>query len=165
MKREMDSRIRGNAPPSHASTKHEISAGGVVFRITSETKPERFKILLIKDSYGRWALPKGHIGDKIKGETSEHAALRECSEETGIPLKDLKIIDKLGDIQYFYQLKGERIFKIVRFFLIKSTSEELKKCWEIQDVRWFEPEIAVSKNEYANSRAIIEKAVEKIKVL
>jgi len=141
--------------------KREISAGGVVFHRT----PRTFKLLLIKDSYGRWALPKGHIGDTIKDETSEQAALRECSEETGIPLSDLKIIDKLGDIKYFYQLKGERIFKIVRFFLIESASDKLKPCWEVKAAEWFAADEAVEKNEYANSTDIIKFAIKKIRAL
>lgn len=146
--------------------KREISAGGVVFHIITAPKAQqsaKFEILLIKDSYGRWALPKGHIGDTIKGETSEQAALRECSEETGIPAEHLRIIEKLGDIKYFYQLKGERIFKIVTFFLIESSSAELKPQWEVQDAQWFEPEQAVAKNEYANSTEIIKSAVKKIR--
>lgn len=153
--------------------KREISAGGVIFhKITAPAgaairapKGEQFRVLLIKDSYGRWALPKGHIGDTVKGETSEQAALRECSEETGIPLADLKIIEPLGEIKYFYQLKGERIFKIVRFFLIESSSSELKPQWEVQAAEWFEPAAAIEKNEYANSRDIVKKAVEKVRAL
>jgi len=132
--------------------------------ITSRTKSgEQFRILLIKDSYGRWALPKGHVGDTIKGETTEQAALRECSEETGIPESDLKIVEKLGDIKYFYQLKGERIFKIVTFFLIESSSDKLKPQWEVKDAKWFEPDEAIEKNEYENSREIVRKAVEKVR--
>lgn len=146
-------------------TIREISAGGVVFHKITAAKPQQFRILLIKDSYGRWALPKGHIGDTIKGETSEQAALRECSEETGIPAEHLKIIEKLGDIKYFYQLKGERIFKIVQFFLIESSSVELKPQWEVQAAEWFAPDEAVEKNEYENSTEIIKSAVKKIRVI
>ncbi|MBI5061189.1 MAG: NUDIX domain-containing protein [Candidatus Aenigmarchaeota archaeon] len=90
--------------------KTEISAGGVVFRGK--------KILLIKDSYGRWSLPKGHIE---KGETAEQAALREIKEETGI---DGRIIELLGEIKYFFQLKGEKIFKIAKFFLVEASNDK-----------------------------------------
>jgi len=139
--------------------KREISAGGVVFHRAGKA----FNILLIKDSYGRWALPKGHIGDTIKDETSEQAALRECSEEAGIPAEHLKIVEKLGDIKYFYQLKGERIFKIVRFFLVESSSSELKPQWEVQAAEWFAADEAVEKNEYENARDIIKAAISKIR--
>ena len=142
-------------------TNREISAGGVVFHRSGKA----FKILLIKDSYGRWALPKGHIGDTVKGETSEQAALRECSEEAGIPLGDLKLIEKLGDIKYFYQLKGERMFKVVRFFLVESCSAELKPQWEVKDAQWYAPEEAAEKNEYDNSTEIIKAAIKKIMMI
>ncbi|MEM7813462.1 MAG: NUDIX domain-containing protein [Candidatus Aenigmatarchaeota archaeon] len=141
--------------------KREFSAGGVVFHRTGGA----LRILLIKDSYGRWALPKGHIGDTIKGETSEQAALRECSEETGIPISDLKIVGKLGDIKYFYQLKGERRFKIVRFFLIESASSRLKPQWEVQAAEWLEPDEALERIGYENTKSILKSAIAKAKAM
>ncbi len=130
--------------------KREISSGGVVFRKSGKI----LKILLIKDSYGRWSLPKGLIE---KGETMEQTALREISEETG--LKKIKIIEKLGDVKYIYTLKGEKIFKIVRFFLVQATDSRLKRSWEVQDVKWFSAEEASEKIEYSNSRPLVKKAI------
>ncbi len=130
----------------------EISAGGMVWN------KELKKILLIRDSYGRWALPKGMVE---KGETSEQAALREITEETG--LKDLKIIEKLGEVKYFYTLKGEKIFKIVVLFLVEAKDSELKpQLKEIQGAEWFDVEKAAETIEYKNTKNIMEKAVEKI---
>lgn len=131
----------------------EISAGGVVFK-----RNHGVKILLIKDSFGRWGLPKGIIE---KNETSEEAALREISEEVG--LKDLDIKEKLGEVKYFYKLKGETIFKIVIFFLIESKSEKTKISWEIKDAKWFSPEEAIKTIEYKNTKGIVKKAIEKIR--
>ena len=140
----------------------EISAGGVVFHRVGKA----FKIALIKDMYGRWALPKGHVGDTIKGETSEQAALRECSEEIGIPRDDLKIVEKLNDIKYFFHREGKTVFKIVHFFLIESSNSELKpQGEEVQDAQWFAPDEAVEKNEYENSTEIIKAAIKKIRVI
>lgn len=50
----------------------EFSAGGIVMRWERQ-KP---KVLLIKDSYGRWTWPKGNID---KGESSKDAAIREIA--------------------------------------------------------------------------------------
>lgn len=144
--------------------KHEISAGGIVFRRNGEVK-----ILLIKDSYGRWALPKGLIE---KDESSEDAALREIREETG--LKELKIIELLGEVKYFYKLKTDRrtkgassdyegIFKIVKFFLVEAVDEKLKISWEIKDAKWFKTDEALNKIEYKNTKDIMEKAVRILK--
>lgn len=132
--------------------KREISAGGIVFRDK--------EMLLIKDSYGRWSLPKGLIE---KNERTEEAALREVKEETG--LKEVEIVKKLGEIKYFYQLQGEKIFKIVIFFLMKTKNKELKAQWEIQDAQWFPINEAVEKIEYKNTKPLVEKAVEIIKEL
>lgn len=130
--------------------KREISAGGVVIRDK--------EMLLIKDSYGRWSLPKGLIE---KNETTEEAALREVREETG--LKNIELVKKIGEIKYFYQLKGEKIFKIVIFFLMKTEDKELKAQWEIQDAKWFSIDEALEKIDYKNTKIIIEKALELIK--
>jgi len=152
--------------------KREFSAGGVIFHRITEPKAKQstpsknFRILLIKDSYGRWGLPKGHIGDTVKGETSEQAALRECAEETGIPPSDLKIVEKLDDVKYFFQLKGEKIFKSVQFFLIESSSAKLKpQDEEIKGAEWFDPDEAVEKIEYKNSKDVVKRAVAKARTL
>ena len=55
----------------------ETTAGGVIYRYVGE-EPH---ILLIKDGYRHWGLPKGHLEN---GETPGAAALREAREETGL---------------------------------------------------------------------------------
>lgn len=137
-------------------TQLEISAGGIVYK----RQKGEVKILLIKDSYGRWALPKGKIEKKEK---PEEAALREIKEETGIGA--LKIKEGLGQIRYFYQLEGQRFFKIVYNFLIETEEEKLKPCWEIQDARWFSPEEALNKIAYKNTKEILKKAIDKLKLI
>ena len=49
-------------------TKTEYSAGGVVARRIGDS----VNFLLIKDPYGNWGLPKGHLES---GESSEEACL------------------------------------------------------------------------------------------
>lgn len=134
--------------------KREISAGGVVWNRQLD------KFLLIKDSYGRLALPKGLIE---KGESPEQTALREIEEETG--LKHLRVIEKLGEIGYFYQLKGDKISKTVIFFLVEASDTELMTSWEIQGATWFEPEKAIESIAYENSKEIVRKAVKRVRDL
>ena len=62
---------------------------------------------------GTWALPKGLIG---AGERAEATALREVAEETGVTATPA---GKLGDIRYVYTWAGERVFKVVSFFLFR----------------------------------------------
>ncbi len=65
---------------------------------------------------GVWALPKGLIGE---GEKPEETALREVAEETGVEARSL---GKLGDVRYVYTWAGERIFKVVSFYLLRYSS-------------------------------------------
>jgi 8-oxo-dGTP pyrophosphatase MutT (NUDIX family) len=60
---------------------------------------------------GTWALPKGIVD---AGETPAETALREGFEETGV---EGRLESKLGDVRYVYTWDGERIFKVVSFFL------------------------------------------------
>ena len=64
---------------------------------------------------GVWALPKGLID---AGERAEQTALREVEEETGARGRPL---GKLGDVRYVYTSwgRGERVFKVVSFFLVR----------------------------------------------
>ena len=62
------------------------------------------------------ALPKGHPdGD----ETIEQAATREVREETGL---EAEPVEKLDDVRYWYSCGGERVLKIVTFFLFRYRS-------------------------------------------
>ena len=132
--------------------RREFSAGGIVLR----KKGRGFEILLIKDSYGRWTWPKGHI---CEGEKSHQAALREITEETG--LKEIKIIDKIGRTNYFFHLKGELIFKTVFFFLVEAAGNEKFKIQqdEIKDARWFAQEEAAKTVSYKGAKQMLEKAI------
>src|SRR5690606_37487395 len=55
----------------------ERSAGGIVFRARDGVP----HVLLIRDPYRNWGLPKGHLEN---GEDEAAAALREVREETGL---------------------------------------------------------------------------------
>jgi ADP-ribose pyrophosphatase YjhB (NUDIX family) len=65
---------------------------------------------------GVWALPKGLVD---RGESASETALREGFEETGI---HSRLEEKLGDVKYVYTWKGERVFKIVSFYLAFARS-------------------------------------------
>jgi len=132
----------------------EISAGGVVFR----KEKGGIKILLIKDSYDRWALPKGKTE---KEETMISTALREIREETG--LKKLNPIDSLGQVKYFYRLNSQLIFKVVHYFLVESFSKKLAPNEEIKDAQWVSEEEALKRIAYRNTYPILKKACQKIK--
>ena len=130
----------------------EFSAGGVVFR----RKPGVEWLIIKPAGTDRWQLPKGHIEE---GEKGEDTAVREVFEETGARAK---VLDKVGNAQYFFVLGGKRIFKNVAFFLMESTDglAKIDKAWahEVDKVCWLNTKAALKKLTYKDERQILEKA-------
>ena len=80
-------------------------------------------------------LPKGNIDP---GESPAETALREVREETGV---EGRLVEKLGDVKYVYTWNGERIFKIVSFFLLRAGRGRIDAIddamrVEVAEARW-----------------------------
>lgn len=85
--------------------------------------------------HNRWDLPKGKLE---KGETIEHAAIRECEEECGI--SELSIIKPISSSFHIYAYKDGYALKQSYWFYMQSTySQKLVPQLEedITEVRWF----------------------------
>src|SRR5918994_97785 len=114
--------------------RREFSAGGVLVRHLEG----QWMMAVIRPAgrpEGLWALPKGQID---AGETGEATALREVAEETGAQGSSL---GKLGDVKYWFNWQGERIFKVVSFFLLRYEAGRLGDLddafrHEVADARW-----------------------------
>jgi 8-oxo-dGTP pyrophosphatase MutT (NUDIX family) len=140
-----------------SSMKREFSAGGVLVRRLQG----RWMLAAIRPAGkkpGLWALPKGNIGS---GEDPRDTALREVMEETGA---HGRLVEKLGDVRYTYTWRGERIFKIVSFFLLRYTRGRLgelppETAHEVDDVQWLPLEEAPSLLAYGGEREIAAKAL------
>jgi 8-oxo-dGTP pyrophosphatase MutT (NUDIX family) len=107
---------------------------------------------------GLWALPKGLIGP---GESPEEAALREVREETGV---EATTVQKLGDVRYVYTWAGERVFKIVSFYLLRYRSGRLgdiapEQRIEVDEARWLPLEEAPKLLAYKGEREMAAKAL------
>ena len=107
---------------------------------------------------GIWALPKGIIGD---GEPPEETALREVEEETGV---EGKLVRKLGDVRYVYTWAGERVFKVVSFYLLRYSRGRLgdlppATAHEVAEVRWLPLEDAPRLLAYKGEREMAERAL------
>lgn len=115
--------------------KFEFSAGGVVYRKTSQG----IDVLMCQHSqHHGWGFPKGLIGDKKDGETKEETAIREVEEETGAKGK---IIEAIEPVTYWYQWEGEKVKKTVYFFVMEYRDGDITKHdFEMEDVKWVEIE-------------------------
>ena len=140
--------------------RREFSAGGVlVRRLRGE-----YVVAAIRPGGrppGLWALPKGNIGP---GEDAAAAAVREVAEETGARGKPER---KLGDVRYVYTWDGERIFKIVSFYLLRYTGGRLgdvppQFAHEVAEARWLPLVEAPRLLAYRGEREMARKALESL---
>jgi 8-oxo-dGTP pyrophosphatase MutT (NUDIX family) len=146
--------------------RREFSAGGVLVRrlrgevVFAAIHPRGRKP-------GVWALPKGIVEP---GEPPEQTALREVEEETGARGRSL---GKLGDVRYAYtqtwgDAAGERVFKIVSFYLVRysagrlgAIAEEMRR--EVDEVRWLPLAGAERALAYGGERQMAAKALAMIR--
>ena len=145
----------------------EISAGGVVLREIAATwhvalieppkeSPATTK-LPRKRTAAVLALPKGLLNP---GETPQATAVREVQEETGIVAE---FVAKLTDIKYVYIRNwgdGERVFKIVSFYLLRYGSGEIDDVTpemriEVKRALWVPLAEASRQLMYSNERKVL----------
>ena len=110
---------------------------------------------------GTWALPKGLVDP---GEASAETAIREGFEETGV---HGRLAAKLGDVRYVYTWEGERVFKIVSFFLARASRGrigELPRGMEVEvaEARWLPLADGAALLAYKGEREMAAKAAESL---
>jgi 8-oxo-dGTP pyrophosphatase MutT (NUDIX family) len=107
-----------------------------------------------RDSDGVWGLPKGTPNP---GESLEQTAAREVTEETGL---EVKILDKLGVIEYWFAREGVRYHKWVHYYLMEATGGDTSAHdVEYDRVEWFPAEVALKKLTFKNEVEIARKAM------
>jgi 8-oxo-dGTP pyrophosphatase MutT (NUDIX family) len=107
---------------------------------------------------GTWALPKGNVG---RGESPEATALREVTEETGLEGTSQ---GKLGDVRYVYTRRGQRIFKVVSFYLVRYRRGRIDDVssrfrHEVAEARWLPLEEAPKLLAYGGEREMAKAAL------
>ena len=108
---------------------------------------------------GTWVLAKGLLDE---GERPAETALREGFEETGV---EGELVQKLGDVRYLYTWEGERIFKVVSFYLARARGGRLGAIppgmeVEVADTRWLPLDDAPRLLAYRGERDMAAKARE-----
>lgn len=137
---------------SKRGDEQERSAGGVVVRGEEA-------IVIVPTRRGAQgqrvlALPKGHVDP---GETPDQTAAREVREETGV---DADLVEKLGDVRYFYQREGKRIFKRVTFYLFTYRDGSLDDHDdEVEEARWMHLAEAAKALSYDGEREMAARAL------
>jgi 8-oxo-dGTP pyrophosphatase MutT (NUDIX family) len=104
-----------------------------------------------------WALPKGLIDT---GERGPETAVREAWEETGVRAT---LDRKLGDVRYVYTCAGERVFKVVSFFLLRAAGGRIGDLppgmeIEVSEARWVPLDDAPAVLSYRGEREMAERA-------
>lgn len=143
--------------PAIKEVVREPTAGGIVYRINGKGGVE---ILLIADSKTRWTIPKGHIEE---GETPRQTAEREIQEETG--LKQMKMLDWLGKINFRYRRIDTLVLMTTEIFLVEAlgdTDKIVPQEW-MKGIKWFTANEALDKIEYEDIGKLILLGLKKIR--
>jgi 8-oxo-dGTP pyrophosphatase MutT (NUDIX family) len=134
--------------------KREFSAGGLVVR--------RFRgrpflcAVRVKDGEVL-ALPKGHPDGR---ERMVEAATREVREETGLTAEP---VEKLGDVRYWYVRDGERVLKVVSFFLFRYRAGSVRDHdHEVDGAEWVPLEEAPERLAYKGERGMAAAALTRV---
>jgi 8-oxo-dGTP pyrophosphatase MutT (NUDIX family) len=131
----------------------EFSSGGLVIR-NMRGRPH-LAVVRVRDKI--LALPKGHPEE---GESMKEAALREVREETGLTGE---IEEKLGDVRYWYARDGERVFKVVSFYLLRYLSGRIADHdHEVEEALWIPLDEAPERLAYGGEREMARTALSKL---
>ncbi|HEY3503306.1 MAG TPA: NUDIX domain-containing protein [Actinocatenispora sp.] len=128
----------------------EVSSGGLV--IDDSGDDVRGVLIGKHDRRGRlvWSLPKGHVE---LGETLEQTAVREIEEETGVTAD---VLHRLGEVDYWFMLHGEKIHKTVHHFLLRFTGGELSdRDVEVVEVAWVPLDEIPTRLAYPDERRLV----------
>lgn len=145
----------------------EVSAGGLVFKRTRQG----IYVAMMKDSYGKWAFPKGHVRRRQR-ESYQKAARREIAEELG--LHDLKLHSSLGQIDIWFRdrfvFRGKLVHKFIHYFLFEAPArarlvkpQSKDKGEKIQAVIWVPIDQLEERSSYQDMRPVIKRALRQLR--
>lgn len=123
---------------------------------------------MLKDSFGKWTFPKGHVR---RGEAYEKAAEREVQEETG--LTEISLKKPIGKIDIWfrdrYVFKGRLIHKFIHYYLFEAPpgarlfAPKMPETGErIHGVAWVPVELVQKRSNYKDMKPIIKRAMDSL---
>jgi 8-oxo-dGTP pyrophosphatase MutT (NUDIX family) len=126
---------------------HLQSCGGVLYRIESGNVQ-----VLVIFRRGFWDLPKGKRED---GESIAMCAVREVSEEVGIPIA--MIVSDLGTTTHTYSFEGIQYHKETFWFSMITRSTEFSPQQEedIELVQWMNLDEAIKRVGFQNLKTVL----------
>jgi 8-oxo-dGTP pyrophosphatase MutT (NUDIX family) len=151
--------LPAGGPDAPATVDAPAKAGS---EVTSKPASQRHRRVSRAKAKTVLCLPKGLVDP---GENALEAALREVREETGVTGK---LVTKLADIKYVYLRSwgdGEKVFKIVSFYLLRYESGRIDDVSEAMRVevaraRWVPLEEAPKLLAYRGEKQMARKAIE-----
>jgi 8-oxo-dGTP diphosphatase len=118
------------------------AAGGVLWR----QEPRGLEVALVhRPKYDDWSLPKGKL---LPGEPVLLGALREIREETG---HRAALGRPLGQLNYVKEGEPKR----VRYWAVSARDGRFEPSDEIDDLRWFDPDVALDRLSPGHDRPIL----------
>lgn len=127
--------------------KYTTQAGAIVFRQNGSGL--RFLLIRPRRSRDRWIFPKGTIE---RGESAEHAALREAQEEAGVEG------EVMGPVGRPIEYENGRGPVRVQYFLLRLASEAPSP--EGREKRWCSPKDALSRVSFGRGRKLLKTALD-----
>jgi 8-oxo-dGTP pyrophosphatase MutT (NUDIX family) len=110
-----------------------------------------------RDSDGVWGLPKG---TPDAGESLEQTAMREVTEETGL---QVRIVDKVGVVEYWFARAGVRYHKWVHHYLLEAIGGNTgDHDVEYDRVEWRPARTALRTLTFKNEANMVAKALKMI---
>ncbi len=120
---------------------------------------------MMKDSYGNWSFPKGHVE---AGEQNEEAAARETIEELG--LEEIRLVAPLGKIDIWFRdrfvKKGRLIHKDIYYFLFEAPAAATLDPQEsegVMEAAWVAAPKVLRKSFYEDMIPIVKNALAYLK--
>lgn len=130
-----------------------MSAGGIVVRVGQGRHELVLGLRRLDRDRELWTLPKG---TPEPGETIEQTAIREVGEETGL---GVRIVEPVGEIDYFFIQDRVRIHKTVHYFLMLPDGGDMTAHdLEFDEVAWIALDEATALMRHETERQIVARA-------